>query len=54
MTYSAAAPNEWGRVHVMVFIEMLSDASLLNLLIEMLMIEVLRGKWPSILAAGIC
>lgn len=30
----------------MAFIEMLSDASLLNLLIEMLMIEVLRGSVP--------
>lgn len=47
MAYSAVAPNEWGHEHVMAFIEMLSDASLLNLLIEMLRIEVLEeGNVP--------
>lgn len=30
----------------MAFIEMLSDASLLNVLIEMLIIEILRGNVP--------
>lgn len=32
----------------MAFIEMLSDASLLNLLTEMLMIEILRGDVPQL------
>lgn len=52
MAHSAVAPNEWGRGHVMVFIEMLSDASLLDLLIEMLMTEALRGRSGP--ATGIC